>query len=150
VQPFSVPAPSARDPSRPSFRSIPQTALRLTTALYYTPSGTSIQGTGIKPDIRVEQPVPEELRGRVKPSARANLRGHIQGENEDEEGSGSIAYVPPDPKDDVQLGYAMDLLRGERPIRPSRPIRIRRDQELTTLFPAAPFAQAWLASTAAD
>jgi hypothetical protein len=103
-----------------------KTALRLTTALYYTPSGTSIQGTGIKPDIRVEQPVPEELRGRVKPSARANLRGHIQGENEDEEGSGSIAYVPPDPKDDVQLGYAMDLLARKRPIRPSRPIRTRR------------------------
>jgi carboxyl-terminal processing protease len=75
-----------------------QTALRLTTALYYTPSGTSIQGTGIKPDIRVEQPIPEELRGRVKPSGESALRGHIQGENEDEEGSGSIAYVPPDPE----------------------------------------------------
>ena len=89
-----------------------KTALRLTTALYYTPSGTSIQGTGIKPDIRIEEPVPEELRGRVKPSGESELRGHIQGENEDEEGSGSIAYVPPDPKDDVQLGYALDLLRG--------------------------------------
>ena len=89
-----------------------KTALRLTTALYYTPSGTSIQGTGIKPDIRVEEPVPEELRGRVKPAGESELRGHIQGENEDDEGSGSIAYVPPDPKDDVQLGYALDLLRG--------------------------------------
>ena len=89
-----------------------KTALRLTTALYYTPSGTSIQGTGIKPDIRVEEPVPDELLGRIKPAAESALRGHIQGENEDEEGSGSIAYVPPDPKDDVQLGYALDLLRG--------------------------------------
>ncbi|MBC7280822.1 S41 family peptidase [Hoeflea sp.] len=89
-----------------------KTALRLTTALYYTPSGTSIQGTGIKPDIRVEEPVPEELRGRIQPAGESELRGHIQGENENEEGSGSIAYVPPDPKDDVQLGYAMDLLRG--------------------------------------
>lgn len=91
-----------------------KTALRLTTALYYTPSGTSIQGTGIKPDIRVEEPVPEELRGRVQPSGESELRGHIQGENEDDEGSGSIAYVPPDPKDDVQLGYALDLLRGNK------------------------------------
>ncbi|MDP2120227.1 MAG: S41 family peptidase [Hoeflea sp.] len=89
-----------------------KTALRLTTALYYTPSGTSIQGTGIKPDIRVEEPVPEELRGRVKTAGESELRGHIQGENENDEGSGSIAYVPPDPKDDVQLGYALDLLRG--------------------------------------
>ena len=89
-----------------------KTALRLTTALYYTPSGTSIQGTGIKPDIRIEEPVPEELRGRVEPSGESELRGHIQGENESDEGSGSIAYVPPDPKDDVQLGHALDLLRG--------------------------------------
>jgi carboxyl-terminal processing protease len=39
-------------------------ALRLTTALYYTPSGKSIQGKGITPDIKVEQPLPEELQGR--------------------------------------------------------------------------------------
>ena len=36
----------------------------------------------------------------------------IVGNEEDEEGSGSIAYVPPDPENDVQLGYAKDLLRG--------------------------------------
>ena len=89
-----------------------KTALRLTTALYYTPSGKSIQGTGIKPDIRVEEPVPEELRGRIKPAGESELRGHIKGANEDDNGSGSIAYVPPDPKDDVQLGYALDLIRG--------------------------------------
>ncbi|TDH37657.1 S41 family peptidase [Pseudohoeflea suaedae] len=89
------------------------TALRLTTALYYTPSGTSIQGTGIKPDIEIEEPVPEELRGRMASSGESKLRGHIQGENEDDEGSGSIAYVPPDPKDDVQLGEALKLIRGE-------------------------------------
>lgn len=89
------------------------TALRLTTALYYTPSGNSIQGTGIAPDIRVEEPVPEELRGRVRASGESGLRGHIPGQNETEEGSGSIAYVPPDPKDDVQLASALKLLRGE-------------------------------------
>jgi carboxyl-terminal processing protease len=37
-------------------------AMRLTTARYYTPSGRSIQATGIEPDIVVEQPhVSEEL-----------------------------------------------------------------------------------------
>lgn len=89
-------------------------ALRLTTALYYTPSGKSIQGKGIVPDIRVNQPIPEELQGRVKPSGESELRGHIQGQEEDEEGSGSIAYVPPDPKDDLQLNFALQLLRGEK------------------------------------
>ena len=87
-------------------------ALRLTTALYYTPSGTSIQGKGIKPDIKVNQPLPDELKGRVEARGESKLRGHITGAEEDKDGSGSIAYVPPDTKDDLQLGYAMDLLRG--------------------------------------
>jgi len=87
-------------------------ALRLTTALYYTPSGNSIQGTGIEPDIKVEQPLPEELQGKVRTEGESALPGHIKGQNEDEEGSGSVAYVPPEPKDDVQLNYALDLLRG--------------------------------------
>lgn len=87
-------------------------ALRLTTALYYTPSGQSIQGKGITPDIKVEQPLPEELAGRDLSRGESDLRGHIQGELESTEGSGSIAYVPPEPEDDVQLGYALDLLRG--------------------------------------
>ena len=56
--------------------------------------------------------MPEELRGRIKPAGESELRGHIKGANEDDNGSGSIAYVPPDPKDDVQLGYALDLIRG--------------------------------------
>lgn len=89
-------------------------ALRLTTALYYTPSGKSIQGTGIKPDILVQQPLPEELQGRVRQTGESELRGHIQGQDETDEGSGSIAYVPPEAKDDEQLGYALSLIRGEK------------------------------------
>ena len=87
-------------------------ALRLTTALYYTPSGRSIQGTGITPDIKVEDPVPDDLKGKVEVEGESSLSGHIKGQSETNEGSGSIAYVPPDPKDDVQLHYALDLLHG--------------------------------------
>lgn len=87
-------------------------ALRLTTALYYTPSDTSIQGKGIEPDIKVEQPLPDELKGRVEARGESNLRGHIKGKEEDDSGSGSIAYVPPDPKDDLQLKFAKGLLTG--------------------------------------
>ena len=87
-------------------------ALRLTTALYYTPSGRSIQGTGITPDIKVEEPVPDDLKGKVEVEGESSLSGHIKGQSETNEGSGSIAYVPPDPKDDVQLHYALDLLHG--------------------------------------
>lgn len=88
--------------------------LRLTTALYYTPSGKSIQGTGIQPDIKVDQPLPVELQGKVTMEGESSLPGHIKGQNETEEGSGSVAYVPPEPKDDVQLNYALDLLRGAK------------------------------------
>lgn len=87
-------------------------ALRLTTALYYTPSNTSIQAKGIAPDVSVSQPLPDELKGRVENSGESNLRGHINGQEEDEDGSGSSAYVPPDPKDDIQLNYALDLIQG--------------------------------------
>jgi len=87
-------------------------ALRLTTALYYTPAGTSIQARGILPDIRVEQPVPEELLGQDVERGESELRGHIVGAEEDENGSGSSAYVPPDKEDDLQLNYALDLIRG--------------------------------------
>jgi carboxyl-terminal processing protease len=34
--------------------------MRLTTALYYTPSGRSIQALGVAPDILVEQPRPSK------------------------------------------------------------------------------------------
>ncbi|MBD9447084.1 MULTISPECIES: S41 family peptidase [unclassified Rhizobium] len=89
-------------------------ALRLTTALYYTPSGRSIQGTGITPDIKVEEPLPDDLKGKMTTEGESSLRGHIKGQSETDEGSGSVAYIPPDPKDDVQLNYALDLLRGKK------------------------------------
>ncbi|TCT35347.1 S41 family peptidase [Martelella mediterranea] len=89
-----------------------QGSLRLTTALYYTPSGTSIQGTGIEPDIIVEQKLPEDLEGLIRPEGESALRGHIEGDQETDEGSGSVAYVPREPEDDVQLQYAIGLLEG--------------------------------------
>jgi carboxyl-terminal processing protease len=88
-------------------------ALRLTTARYYTPSGTSIQAKGIVPDIDVEQPLPPELAAAAaaqEPRGEASLKGHLNGEGE--EATGSSAYVPPEAKDDKQIKYALDLLRG--------------------------------------
>ncbi len=90
-------------------------AIRLTTARYYTPSGRSIQARGIDPDIQVIQELPDELKGESAKTGEASLRGHLEGENgqeSEEEVSATSAYVPPDPKDDVQLNYALDLLRG--------------------------------------
>ncbi len=89
-------------------------ALRLTTALYYTPSGKSIQVKGITPDVKVDQPVPAELQGRDLTRGESDLKGHIKGAEESSQGSGSAAYVPPDPKNDLQLIFAEQLLRGEK------------------------------------
>ena len=85
-------------------------ALRLTTARYYTPSGTSIQAKGIKPDIEVLQDVPDELKARTDTKGEASLRGHLKADGDEQ--TGSQSYIPPDPKDDKALKMAVDLLRG--------------------------------------
>ncbi|MFL4998766.1 MAG: S41 family peptidase [Xanthobacteraceae bacterium] len=85
-------------------------ALRLTTARYFTPSGTSIQAKGIKPDIEVLQDVPEELKARTDTKGEASLRGHLKAEGDEQ--TGSQSYIPPDPKDDKALKMGVDLLRG--------------------------------------
>jgi carboxyl-terminal processing protease len=54
----------------------PTTALRLTTARYYTPSGRSVQEGGIEPDIRVPQLTDADYKSR--PVFReADLRRHL-------------------------------------------------------------------------
>ena len=50
----------------------------------------------------------------METEGESSLRGHIKGQSETDEGSGSVAYVPPEPKDDLQLNYALDLLRGAK------------------------------------
>lgn len=53
-------------------------ALRLTTAMYFTPSGRSIQVTGITPDILVENMTAEQIAAREQREIREeNLRGHF-------------------------------------------------------------------------
>lgn len=52
--------------------------LRITTALYYTPNGISIQGAGIEPDVKVE-----EFPGAGGIAYREeNIKGHFKGVNE--------------------------------------------------------------------
>ena len=111
----------------------PETALRLTTGLYYTPSGTSIQGTGIVPDIVVQQVLPDEIKDRIRVRGESDLRGSIEGENQDDEGSGSIAYVPQEAEDDTQLQYALELIReGEVQAEIDKPGKGRASDQVET------------------
>ncbi len=95
-------------------------AMRLTTARYYTPSGRSIQGTGIDPDIVVEQARLEAVEN--GPQRReADLRGALddgggngapaKGAEQDKPEEPTADQPAPD-RQDYQLTRALDLLRG--------------------------------------
>lgn len=91
-------------------------ALRLTTAKYYTPSGRSIQATGIDPDILVEANAEDDSEADANDRlSEANLPKHL-----DAQEGGKKPHVGPKVKpkpgekfDDFQLTYALRLLRGQ-------------------------------------
>ena len=58
-------------------------ALKLTTALYYTPSGRSIQAEGIEPDIVIERVKIEAIGGEADIIKEENLNQHLKGEEND-------------------------------------------------------------------
>jgi carboxyl-terminal processing protease len=98
-------------------------AMRLTTSLYYTPSGRSIQALGVAPDILVEQREPVEVSEEEgeNPFRRneASLRGALQNStlSEDEarqlEEEQAIAEATARLRnEDYQLAYAIDILTG--------------------------------------
>jgi carboxyl-terminal processing protease len=87
-------------------------AIRLTTSLYYTPSGRSIQAKGIVPDIIVEQAQLEAVQGQRRRRNEADLPGHIVGEEEGENEEDVQAAAEDDRPFDFQLARAKDLLRG--------------------------------------
>ena len=86
-------------------------AMRLTTARYYTPSGTSIQATGIKPDIEVEQARVEELESSPR-RREADLRGALDNNAPAEAGGQAAGPGETGAPIDYQLVRALDLLHG--------------------------------------
>jgi len=103
-------------------------ALRLTTAKYYTPKGRSIQNTGIDPDIIVKPNLPKEvkntpilrekdlerhLKNELRPDADKPDKADSapQGSSDD----GTVVTEPPqDKEEDVQLQKAIELLKSWR------------------------------------
>jgi len=95
-------------------------AIRLTTARYYTPSGKSIQGRGIEPDIEVLTPRPIEAQ-RIRLRREENLSNTITNDQDDIDHTGEddSAKIPSEPmlnEDgtyvDVQLNHAIRLLKA--------------------------------------
>jgi carboxyl-terminal processing protease len=104
-------------------------ALKLTVARYYTPSGRSIQAEGIEPDVEIEQ-LDEEMarelvRRTVERFSEADLERHLEGERE---GEGEAEAITPRAEvhrapsareteetafaDDFQARVAHQVLRG--------------------------------------
>lgn len=87
-----------------------QVAMRLTTSLYYTPSGKSIQAEGIVPDVMIKQKknVKTEMSAAERIS-EADLPGHIKngkaGASKKDKEKLSDIY-----QSDYQLGRAIDLI----------------------------------------
>ncbi len=86
--------------------------LRLTTARYYTPSGTSIQSTGITPDIVVKIEAKDGTKEHPVLRER-DLERHLRNDKEGEkkEIEQETAPLEVSEKDDVQLQRAVDLLK---------------------------------------
>ena len=85
-----------------------KSALKLTTAKYYTPSGTMIDGVGIEPDIKVDL-TKKEVRGLHRHLVRVNaadIRTNGKAEPVETNGDGKEKFV------DKQLARAIDVLKG--------------------------------------
>ena len=93
-------------------------ALRLTTARYYTPSGRSIQGTGITPDIAISYALDdgegnkkEGVRESDLPNSIKNEKEKLEEEKVEEE---QVVEYPPegfDVEEDFQLKRAIEILK---------------------------------------
>jgi carboxyl-terminal processing protease len=110
------------------------TALRLTTARYFTPSGRSVQEAGIEPDVQVPQLSDASREGRPR-LREADLRKHLINEMKDGTEKLVESDAKPDPRfvatpeelkkkgiTDFQLDYATKLLGRLAPA-PAAPVQ---------------------------
>lgn len=117
-------------------------AIRLTTARYYTPSGRSIQATGIEPDIEVLAARPDAEHSTSQRDREADLRRSLRNEGaaaqpapplpplnlpaglvehvQRQPAEGAAAFDPTKPETDFQLQQAASLLRAWASAQPQR------------------------------
>ena len=90
--------------------------IRLTTARYYTPSGVSIQGKGIEPDIKIEQGTFESYN--YKTYSESDLKDSLDKDKDkdkdkdEENGEGELSLFEEKISKDFQLRQAIDLIKG--------------------------------------
>lgn len=115
-------------------------AIKLTTALYFTPNGRSIQAKGIVPDIIVDRGQVTRIPESLISYREADLTGHLENGNEEGDDSANnneeaavIAAETQEPPEvlvrDYQLNEAVNVLKGLNIIRP----RIMAESEIQLL-----------------
>ena len=93
----------------------PDTALKITTARYYTPNGRSIQATGIVPDVWLD----ETAEGNVFAALRmreADLQKHLVGS--EEKNVSEIEKAREKAREDARVRLEEQLARSKEPIKP--------------------------------
>lgn len=97
------------------------TAMKLTTSRYYTPSGRSIQAEGIEPDVVVEEALVTPVKA-PDIGNEAALSGHLENDSAKKDDKNSSIKelrnsIPPslsakNDKEDYQLIRAVDIVKG--------------------------------------
>ena len=90
-------------------------AIKLTTSLYFTPEGRSIQAQGIQPDILIEEGLVTRTTGRTG-YTEADLAGHLRNGNDLDDINNDVRAAEVTAEQvvsaDYQLQEALTLLRG--------------------------------------
>ena len=110
-------------------------AVKLTTALYYTPNGRSIQAEGIVPDIVVERAEVKSVES-ARRTKESDLQGSLSGGDpvDTEAESESLTELR---NSDNQLYEALTLLRGINLLRPNTMPELPIDQTTASAAPAS-------------
>lgn len=101
-------------------------AIKLTTSLYFTPSGRSIQAQGIEPDIEVDEALVTRRSRNAMQYNEADLDGHLENGNgpdsENERLAEALISAEEVLVSDYPLNEALNVLRGINAFKPARPL----------------------------
>jgi carboxyl-terminal processing protease len=105
------------------------TAVRLTTAAYYTPSGRSLMEKGIEPDIMVEADARAPKEQKTEEDGTSSMLFEklkkTEGRNGDEDENAGIAAHPE--LDDEQIRTALNILKGVRVFEVNKSMALKED-----------------------
>lgn len=110
------------------------TGIKLTTARYYTPKGTSIQVTGVEPDITVDDTAQGNL---FRLPREIDLQRHlvngvvpetVTSDSDDEEDEVELKMFEFGGSDDFQLQQAINQLEG-RPVKKNAPVTVAKSSQ---------------------